>query len=47
MVEILAKMGSLIYDKEVFCPHPRKFLDAGFKPEGIWISADVEMAIFD
>ena len=44
-LQILAKMVSLINDKEVFCPHPRKFLDAGLRTEGIWISADVEMAI--
>jgi len=45
-LRILTKMVSLINDKEVFCPHPQKFLDAGLRTEGIWINADVEMAIF-
>ena len=45
-LRILTKMVSLINDKEVFCPHPQKFLDAGLRTGGIWISADVEMTIF-
>lgn len=45
-LQILAKMVSLINDKEVFCPHPQNFLDAGLRTDRIWISADVEMAIF-
>ena len=45
-LRILTKMVSLINEQEVFCPHPQKFLDAGLRTEGIWSSADVEMAIF-
>ena len=45
-LQILTKMVSLINARGIFCPHPRKFLDAGLRTEGIWISADVEMAIF-
>ena len=45
-LRILTKMVSLINEQEIFCPHPQKFLDAGLRTEGIWSSADVEMAIF-
>ena len=45
-LRILTKMVSLINEQEVFCSHPQKFLDAGLRTEGIWSSADVEMAIF-
>jgi len=45
-LRILMKIVSQLNDKKVFCPHPQKFLDAGLRNEGIWISADVEMAIF-
>ena len=44
-LRILTKMVSLINDKGVFCPHPQKFLEAELRTEGIWSSADVEMAI--
>ena len=45
-LRILTKMVALVNAKEVFCPHPKTFLDAGLRTEGIWMSADVEMAIF-
>ncbi|MDR3587944.1 MAG: DNA-directed RNA polymerase subunit alpha C-terminal domain-containing protein [Desulfosporosinus sp.] len=43
---ILSKMVSLVNAKEIPCPHPQDFLDAGLRTERIWVSADVEMAIF-
>ena len=43
---ILSKMVSLVNAKGILCPHPQKFLNAGLRTEGIWVSADVEMAIF-
>lgn len=44
-LRILSTMVGLINEKEVFCPHPHKFLDAGLRNKGIWINADAEMAI--
>lgn len=43
---ILSKMVSLVNDKGLFCPHPQPFLDTGLRTEGIWIVADVEMAVY-
>lgn len=45
-LRISPKMVMLINAQEVYCPHPQRFLDAGLRTEGIWISVDVEMAIF-
>ncbi|MDR3543130.1 MAG: hypothetical protein P4L69_19520, partial [Desulfosporosinus sp.] len=45
-LRILERMVSLVNAKGIFCPHPRKFLDTGLRTEGIWTSADVDMAIF-
>ncbi|SJM90203.1 conserved hypothetical protein [Crenothrix polyspora] len=28
------------------CPHPQRFVDAGLRKKGIWVCADVEMALF-
>lgn len=43
--QILSKIVALVNAKGVLCPHPKPFLDAGLRTEGIWTSADVEMAI--
>lgn len=44
-LRILSRIVAFINDKEVFCPHPQKFIDTGLRAEGIWINADVEMAV--
>ncbi len=42
----LHALASALNREEVCCPHPAGFVGAGLRSRGIWVAADVEMALF-
>lgn len=44
-VETLQAIARLLNREEVCCPHTGPFLRAGLRDRGIWVAADVEMAL--
>ena len=45
-LRILAKMATLLNEQAIVCPHPQAFIESGLRTEGLWICADVEMALY-
>lgn len=45
LVETLQAIACLLNREEVSCPHTGPFLRAGLRDRGIWVAADVEMAL--
>ena len=43
---VLQALASALNREEVCCPHPAGFAAAGLRSHGIWVAADVEMALF-
>ncbi|WP_317065879.1 hypothetical protein [Methanoculleus caldifontis] len=43
---VLHALASALNREEVCCPHPAGFAAAGLRSRGIWVAADVEMALF-
>ncbi|WP_292728002.1 hypothetical protein [Methanoculleus sp.] len=44
--ETLQVIACWLNREEVCCPHPAGFVRAGLRSHGIWVAADVEMALF-
>jgi len=44
--ETLQAIACRLNREEVCCPHPAGFVRAGLRSHGIWVAADVEMALF-
>ncbi|MCK9342782.1 MAG: hypothetical protein M0P33_02605 [Massilibacteroides sp.] len=44
--EILRVIASALNREEVCCPHPAGFTAADLRSHGIWLAADMEMALF-
>lgn len=45
-LQILDYMTEKLNNQGIVCPHPQQFNDAGLRHSGIWLPADVEMALF-
>lgn len=45
-IQILLYIANSLNDNGVKCPHPSFFTTEGLRNEGLWTSADVEMALF-
>jgi hypothetical protein len=39
-------MAESLQENGIKCPHPRKFVKAGLREEGVWLPADVGTALF-
>ena len=42
----LHQMAASLHENGIKCPHPRKFVKAGLREEGVWLPADVGTALF-
>jgi len=45
-IAILNHITDVLNSSEISCPHPEQFVAAGLREKGIWLTADVEMALF-
>lgn len=45
-ISILNYIADSLNKKGILCPHPEKYLQYGFREQGIWFPADVETALF-
>ncbi len=45
-IGILQDIARHLNREEICCPHPGGFVATGLRIEGIWVAADVEMALF-
>lgn len=43
---ILHHITEVLNSSGISCPHPEQFVVAGLREKGIWLTADVEMALF-
>lgn len=45
-INILNLIANYLNNRQINCPHPQNYLDAGLRKAGMWYPADVETALF-
>lgn len=46
-IKVLTYIRSRLNENGINCPHPKRCIDEGLRSWGVWLNADVEMALFN
>ncbi len=45
-IKMLRFLANLLNSENNYCPHPKPFIKSGLRQKGVWVCADVEMALW-
>ena len=45
-IKMLRFLANLLNSENSYCPHREPFIESGLRQKGVWVCADVEMALF-